>query len=92
MSLLEERQDSFLWDVVDLEPFVMLNTSLLDFLRNFTPVKSALIYHGHHAVYPQLLFKMRVSEDIESTQIQIAFIFLFFLVNADNVSALLLCF
>lgn len=75
MGFVKERQDTFLGIVVDLEPFVMFNALLFDFVLNFASIISLFVDHCHYAVDIEVEFEERVPQDVVPAEVQIAFIF-----------------
>lgn len=57
MSLLEVGIYAFLFDILNLEPFVMLNAALCYLVRDLTGMVNLVVEHCQYAIDPKLFFE-----------------------------------
>ena len=92
VRLVQVRVDAHVFGVLDVDPLAVADARLLELGLNRVVVVGPVVDDSQHAIDLQLLEVVHPIKDINATQVQVSLIlrwFLLFLVDVDDVAALL---
>ncbi len=90
VGLLEEGEDVLVFDIVEIDPFMMLYIVFLNLMRHFEVLIGPSIDDGEDAVDAEVIFH-GIFKHVDSTQVEASLVFgviLCFVEDIDDMAAL----